>query len=71
MELDDEVWKDADRGCDDNKNGEVMRAAREQASRDVMDIDESTHQILSYGLLFSTFYHFPYTADPLTSTTLT
>ena len=30
--------------------------------------DESTHQILSYGLLFSTFYHFPYTADPLTCT---
>ena len=30
--------------------------------------DESTHQILSYGLPFSTFYHFPYTADPLTST---
>ena len=30
--------------------------------------DESTHQILSYGLLFSTFYHFPYTADPPTST---
>ena len=30
--------------------------------------DESTHQILSYGLLFLTFYHFPYTADPLTST---
>ena len=26
--------------------------------------DESTHQILSYGLLFSTFYHFPYTTDP-------
>ena len=33
--------------------------------------DESTHQILSYGLLFSTFYHSPYTADPLTSTTST
>ena len=33
--------------------------------------DESTHQILSYGLLFLTFYHFPYTADPLTSTVLT
>ena len=30
--------------------------------------DESTHQIPSNGLLFSTFYHFPYTADPLTST---
>ena len=30
--------------------------------------DESTHQILSYGLLFLTFYHFPYTADPPTST---
>ena len=31
-------------------------------------IDESTHQIPSNGLLFSTFYHFPYTADPPTST---
>ena len=30
--------------------------------------DESTHQILSYGLLFLTFYRFPYTAGPLTST---
>ena len=30
--------------------------------------DESTHQILSYGLLFLTFYHFPYTAGPPTST---
>ena len=33
--------------------------------------DESTHQILSYGLLFSTFYHFTYTAGPPTSTVLT
>ena len=32
--------------------------------------DESTHQILSYGLLFLTFYHFLYTAGPPTSTTL-
>ena len=32
--------------------------------------DESTHQLLSYGLLFLTFYHFPYTADPLTCTML-
>ena len=31
--------------------------------------DESTHQILSYGLLFSTFYNFPATADPPTCTT--
>ena len=30
--------------------------------------DESTHQIPSNALLFSTFYHFPYTTDPLTST---
>ena len=30
--------------------------------------DESTHQIPSNGCLFSTFYHFPYTADPPTST---
>ena len=30
--------------------------------------DESTHQILSNGLLLSTFYHFPYTADPPTCT---
>ena len=30
--------------------------------------DESTHQIPSNGLLFSTFYHFPYTTDPPTST---
>ena len=29
--------------------------------------DESTHQIPSNGLLFSTFYHFPYTAGPPTS----
>ena len=34
-------------------------------------IDESTHQIPSNGLLFLTFYHFPYTPDPLTSTTPT
>ena len=27
LELDDEVWEDADRRCDDNKNGEVLRAA--------------------------------------------
>ena len=33
--------------------------------------DESTHQILSYSLLFLTFYHFPYTAGPPTSTTPT
>ena len=33
-------------------------------------VDESTHQILSYGLLFLTFYHFLYTAGPPTSTTL-
>ena len=33
--------------------------------------DGSTHQIPSDGLLFSTFYHFPYTADPPTSTALT
>ena len=32
-------------------------------------IDESTHQILSYGLLFSTSYCFPYTTGPPTSTT--
>ena len=29
--------------------------------------DESTHQIPSNALLFLTFYHFPYTADPPTS----
>ena len=33
--------------------------------------DESTHQILSYGLLFSPFYHFSYTTGPPTSTALT
>ena len=33
--------------------------------------DESTHQILSYDLLFLTFYHFPYTTDPPTCTTPT
>ena len=31
--------------------------------------DESTHQIPSNGLLFLTFYCFPYTADPPTCTT--
>ena len=30
--------------------------------------DESTHQILSCGLLFLTLYRFPYTAGPPTST---
>ena len=30
--------------------------------------DEFTQQILSYGLLFLTFYRFPYTAGPPTST---
>ena len=34
-----------------------------------MDGDESTYQIPSNGLLFLTFYHFPYTAGPPTSTT--
>ena len=34
----------------------------------VYSADES-HQILSYGLLFSTFYHFSYTAGPPTSAT--
>ena len=33
--------------------------------------DESTHQILSYGLLFLTFYHFLYTTGPPISTTPT
>ena len=33
--------------------------------------DESTHQIPFNGLLFSTFYHFSYTADLPTSTTPT
>ena len=33
-------------------------------------VDEFTHQILSYGLLFSTFYRFPYTAGPPTFTAL-
>ena len=32
--------------------------------------DESTHQLPSNGLLFSTLYHFPYTADPPISTML-
>ena len=32
-------------------------------------INESTHQILSYGLLFLLFYNFPYTANPPTCTT--
>ena len=32
--------------------------------------DESAHQILSYGLLFLPFYHFPSTADPPTCTML-
>ena len=36
-----------------------------------LTVDESTYQIPSNGLLFSTFYHFPYTADPPTSTTPT
>ena len=33
-------------------------------------VDESAHQILSYDLLFTPFYHFPSTADPPTCTTL-
>ena len=33
------------------------------------NVDESTYQILFYGLLFSTFYYFLYTADPLTCVT--
>ena len=33
-----------------------------------MSVDEFTHQILSYDLLFLTFYRFPYTAGPPTST---
>ena len=32
------------------------------------DSDESTHKILSNGLLFSLFYHFPYTIYPPTCT---
>ena len=49
--------------------GEFM--SNEQKAYLTENSDESTHQILSYGLLFSTFYHFPYTADPPTWTTLT
>ena len=36
--------------------------------RRLINGDESTHQILSYGLLFLTFYGFPYTTDPPTRT---
>ena len=51
LELDDE---DADWGCDDNENGEVLRAAREQASGDVMNmqcndgVNVSVPQLLDY-----------------------
>ena len=38
------------------------------SSESINNADESGHQILSYGLLFSTFYHFPYTTDPPTHT---
>ena len=54
LELDDEVWEDADRGCDDNENGEVLRAAHEQASGDVMNmqcndgVNVSVPQLLDY-----------------------
>ena len=54
LELDDEVWEDADRGCDDNENSEVLRAAREQASDNMMDVqhndgvDVSVPQLLDY-----------------------
>ena len=42
---------------------------KERSIRFEKDDDESAHQILSYGLLFLTFYHFPHTTDPLTCTT--
>ena len=52
----------------------VMEENRVDQSLDYMilhAVDESTHQILSYGLLFLIFYRFPYTAGPPTSTALT
>ena len=45
-----------------------IAAIGEDPNTDEDDGDESTHQIPFNGLLFSTFYHFPYTADLLTST---
>ena len=50
----DEVQEDADQGCDDNKNVEVLRAAHEQASGNMMDVqcndrvDVSVPQLLDY-----------------------
>ena len=52
VELDDEVWEDADRGCDDDENGEVIRAARVQASRKVMDIQHDDGVDVSIPQLF-------------------
>ena len=45
----------------------TIHQLRLSAGNHLPTIDESTHQILSYGLLFSTFSCFPYTAGPLTS----
>ena len=52
VELDDEVWEDADRGCDDDENGEVIRAAHVQASRKVMDIQHDDGVDVSIPQLF-------------------
>ena len=52
VELDDEVWEDADGGCDDDKNGEAIRAVCAQASRKVMDIQHDDGVDVSVPQLF-------------------
>ena len=52
VELDDEVWEDADHGCDDDENGEAIRAARAQASGKVMDIQHDDGVDVSIPQLF-------------------
>ena len=53
VELDNEVREDADHGCDNDKNGEAIRAAHAQASRKVTNIqhdgvDVSIPQLFDY-----------------------
>ena len=60
VELDDGVWEDADGGCDDDKNGEAIRAVCAQASRKVMDIQHDdgvdVHQEIGETLVWPDSY---------------
>ena len=52
VELDDEVWEDANSGCDDDKNSEAIRAVCTQASRKVIDIQHDDRVDVTVPQLF-------------------